>query len=222
MLTFQNINLNIETKSLIKNASGEILPSDNIVLTGNSGSGKSLLLKILASIMAYNSGAMTWQNQSVTELSPAAWRHHIGYIHQMPALIEGNVLQNLQLPFTLKFYQNSGLSFDVEWHIERLTAMGKTADFLQQPSSTLSGGERQLINLLRCLQLSPSVLLLDEPTAALDATTSQHVEQLVINWQKAAENRACVWVTHDTSQHKRLLRLNAVKNWQMNRGTLSC
>jgi putative ABC transport system ATP-binding protein len=87
----------------------------------------------------------------------------------------------------------------VHW-LERL---GRPPSFLDLEASHLSGGEAQLMALLRALQLDPDVLLLDEPTASLDAATTERVEQLLRRWLAEAP-RACLLVSHDGAQLRRL------------------
>ena len=73
-----------------------------------------------------------------------------------------------------------------------------------QTIESLSGGEQQLISLVRALTLSPTALLLDEPTAALDAETAAKVERLIMDWYRSDESRAFVWSSHDLEQVDRM------------------
>jgi putative ABC transport system ATP-binding protein len=96
---------------------------------------------------------------------------------------------------------------------------GKPASFMNKTAGDLSGGESQVIALIRALQLDPQVLLLDEPTAALDPKSSREVESLVNTWFTSAPvgTRACVWVTHDHEQARRMSTLRL----QMHAGVLT-
>jgi putative ABC transport system ATP-binding protein len=86
-----------------------------------------------------------------------------------------------------------------------LEAAGREAPFLDKAARDLSGGEVQLLNLLRVLQLDPAILLLDEPTSALDAAATAMVEAMVRNWsERKPEETATLWVTHDPAQAKRV------------------
>ena len=81
----------------------------------------------------------------------------------------------------------------------------------------LSGGEAQLVVLLRTLQLDPDVLLVDEPTAALDSDSSKVVESLIDHWwSEAPDKRALIWVSHDFDQARRV----ATRIVSMNQGQL--
>ena len=83
------------------------------------------------------------------------------------------------MPFHLK--QNRHRQLDETRVTEGLAALGRSAEFLGQSVRNLSGGERQVVALLRALQVDPQVLLLDEPTAAADAAMTQAIEQLILN-----------------------------------------
>ena len=82
--------------------------------------------------------------------------------------------------------------------------LGRSADFLERSTDQLSGGERQIVSCLRSLQLSPQVLLLDEPTASLDNTATKQLETLIAQWQHADPQKACIWTSHDPAQIERV------------------
>jgi putative ABC transport system ATP-binding protein len=125
------------------------------------------------------------------------------YLHQRPALLDGSVEDNLRSPFTLKAHR--GRRFDEARVLGLLDGLGRGAEFLARSSRDLSGGEAQLVALLRAVQLDPTALLLDEPTASLDPASARTVEALVDRWFAAgAGNRALVWVSHDPDQSRRV------------------
>lgn len=223
MLIFQQISLITNEKTLLHDCTATINTGEFIILTGSSGSGKSLLLKILAGLITPTTGQIFWQNapqslQKFSDISPQVWRSQIGFIQQSPELIDGTVLQNLQLPYTFKFYQNQ--LFSENWHVTQLNNLGKSNDFLQKSSATLSGGEKQIVNILRCLQLSPRLLLLDEPTSALDNQSRDSVENWVLNWQQRNLSRTVIWISHDGEQQQRFIA-NGATHWVMEKGVLS-
>ena len=219
MLNFNQLTFQIADKILIHQAAGQVLPHDFILLTGQSGRGKSLLLKLLASLLPISSGHMTLNDKTLQQLTPAVWRSQVAYLAQMGEMIEGTVLDNLKLPFLLKFHQNQ--TFNLDWHLQHLAQLGKSDNFLQQDSRVLSGGEKQLVNLLRTLQLQPAVLLLDEPTASLDNTTTHQVETFITHWYNTHPAATVVWISHEPTQIQRLLDFGT-RHWQMSQGQLQC
>ncbi|WP_010202013.1 ATP-binding cassette domain-containing protein [Psychrobacter sp. PAMC 21119] len=211
-------------KVLISDVSGTLLAGQITVLTGASGSGKSLLLRVLAGLLPMSSGEICLRShdasnsgsyKSIHDTPPTQWRTRIALLAQNPQLLEGGVLENLQMPYHLQAHQH--LEFDIDWHIAQLVYLERSADFLQQEASHLSGGERQLVNTLRLLQLNPQVLLLDEPTAALDIDTSTQLVNLLVNWLRGDAQRTILWVTHDTQDIMPL----ADRHWHMQAGVLT-
>lgn len=209
-------------RTLISDASGTLLSGQVTVLTGASGSGKSVLLRILAGLLPMSSGTVRLHDDTssnvyhdIHETAPVRWRKQVALLAQHPQLLDGSVLENLQMPYQLHAHQSQ--TFDRDWHIAQLEHLDRSADFLQQDAKHLSGGERQLVNTLRLLQLSPQVLLLDEPTAALDMDTSLQLVNLLINWLHADAQHALLWVTHDT---KDIMPL-ANRHWHMQAGVLT-
>src|SRR5262249_906755 len=96
-------------------------------------------------------------------------------------------------------------SFDPARAEELFGRLGREPGFLAKSSRDLSGGESQLVGLVRALQLDPAVLLLDEPTASLDPATTRAVEGLLEDWLDADPSaRALVWVSHDADQVRRM------------------
>lgn len=205
----------IGKRALIAGANGRLLSGQVTVLTGHSGSGKSVLLRVLAGLSPMRTGNIYYKDNSIHNTSATLWRAQVALLAQHPQLIEGSVLDNLQLPYTLQTHQQN--HFDMNWHIEQLVYLGRTAEFLQHSALHLSGGERQLVNTLRLLQLNPQVLLLDEPTSALDTSTSAKLVRLLLGWLRAKPQRTLLWVTHDTQD---ILSV-ADRHWRMQAGVLT-
>lgn len=209
-------------RTLISDASGTLLSGQVTVLTGASGSGKSVLLRVLAGLLPMSGGTVRLDDgtssnvyHDIHETAPVLWRKQVALLAQHPQLLDGSVLENLQMPYQLHAHQSQ--TFDRDWHVAQLEHLDRSADFLQQDAKHLSGGERQLVNTLRLLQFNPQVLLLDEPTAALDMGTSAQLVNLLINWLHADAQRTLLWVTHDT---KDIMPL-ANRHWHMQAGVLT-
>jgi len=188
---------------------------DRVSITGASGPGKSVFLRALALLDAPTSGQILWNNQPIGNTQIPHYRSHISYLSQRPALLDGSVEDNLRFPFSLKTLRKR--SFDLAAVTTLLGHAGKAPDFLAKRAGDLSGGESQVVSLIRTLQLNPEVLLLDEPTAALDPTSSREVEALIDAWFAGDPARACIWVSHDLDQARRMSDIHL----QMSAGVLS-
>jgi putative ABC transport system ATP-binding protein len=126
------------------------------------------------------------------------------YFHQRAALIEETVETALQRPFALRVHRQR--KFDRDRAAELFSGLGRGADFLEKKVADLSGGEIQLTALVRGLQCDPTILLLDEPTAALDRPTAAAVENLIDGWLAEDSQRAMIWVSHNEDQAQRVGR----------------
>ena len=176
--------------------------SERVALTGPSGSGKTVLLRALALLDPINSGTVQWNGADIEDADIPRFRSRVMYLHQQPAPREGTVESVLKEPFQLQVHQQK--AFSREQIVQWLEQLNKPESFLNQSHIDLSGGESQIVALLRAMQLNPNVLLLDEPTSALDADTSQKVESWLVDWVQATDDRAFLWITHDVQQAERI------------------
>src|SRR5262249_34321245 len=153
---------------------------DRLAITGPTGSGKTVLLRALALLDPLDEGLIRYRGSPVDGESIPGYRKQVIYLHQRPALFKGSVADNLQRPFALQVHRQK--HFDRERLLGLVDFLGRDASFLDQSSRDLSGGEAQIVALLRALQLDPAVLLLDEPSASLDQGAGQAIEGLIGRW----------------------------------------
>jgi putative ABC transport system ATP-binding protein len=166
-------------------------------LSGRSGEGKSTLLRCLAALSPLTEGEVYYRGTPISALEKPGYRQKVLYLPQTPQLQGATVQEALDYPFTLNVYKNqSPLDVPAE-------ALGLPENIVNQRLQYLSGGERQRVQLWRALRLSPEVLLLDEPTAALDKSTQKQVESLLQNWL-SQPCHACIWISHDQAQLQRV------------------
>ncbi|WP_345814297.1 ATP-binding cassette domain-containing protein [Paraburkholderia sp. PREW-6R] len=176
---------------------------DRVAISGPSGSGKSVFLRALALLDPLDAGRILWHGAPVARAGIPRYRRSVAYIRQRPALLDGNVEDNLRYPFALQAYRD--VRFDRARAASLAAQAGRGDDFLDKHASELSGGEAQITALIRVLQLAPEVLLLDEPTASLDPESSLAIEGLVRAWFDADRSRrASIWVSHDPAQAARM------------------
>lgn len=175
-------------------------PGELVVVAGPTGSGKSLLLRALASLDALDEGQIRLEGRPVEDWPVTRLRHRVTYLHQSPALFPGSVEDNFREPF--EWHEHRRRGYRREYALHLLDPLGRGEAFLARDVSELSGGERQIVAVVRAMLLEPRVLLLDEPTAALDPGATSTVEELVRNW--ITDERSAVWVSHDREQARRV------------------
>jgi putative ABC transport system ATP-binding protein len=188
---------------LLEDVSLALNAGNRAAVAGPSGSGKTLLLRALAQLDPVDGGRVLWRGRTVHNQEIPGFRRAAIYFHQRASLPADNVEAALRQPFSLAIHR--GGKFDKPWIIERLASLGRDEKFLEQKVANLSGGEMQIVALLRGLQLAPNVLLLDEPTSALDPQTAAAVERWLTAWiDQSPDDRAMIWVTHDVNQANRV------------------
>jgi UDP-glucose/iron transport system ATP-binding protein len=168
------------------------IPSGSTALLGPSGSGKSTVLRLLNRLADPDEGVVRFHGTDVRALDPLDLRRRVGLVPQLPAPVPGSVADNVMFGPRLH-----GDAVDPEPPV-RLA--GLDASFLDRDASRLSVGEQQRVMLARALALEPEVLLLDEPTASLDADATAAVEDALRN----LDGMSLVLVTHDAGQADRL------------------
>ena len=198
MLEARSITRRAGDQWLLRQLSLDIAGGERIALSGPSGSGKTVLLRALALLDPLDGGEILLEGRPPEAAGVPAYRCRVGYLHQTPALADGTVETNLRLPFSLAAHRRQ--TFDRAQALDLLRRLGKDDRFLSRGRGELSGGEAQIVALVRLLQLAPSILLLDEPTAALDPRSAELARDLLRRWQEADGGaRAYLWVTHDVS-----------------------
>jgi ABC-type iron transport system FetAB ATPase subunit len=155
---------------------------ERIGVTGPSGCGKTRLLRALADLDPWQ-GEIRLGGQAPGDMRASAWRRRVAYV---PA--EGQW-----------WHDAVGAHFTVAPDEAEVRALGLENDVLAWPVSRLSSGEKQRLGLLRALANRPAVLLLDEPTAHLDAERARAFEALVLR-RCEADGLMAVWVAHNPEQ----------------------
>ena len=201
MLSASDLRRTVGGRVLWQGLNLQVQAGDRLAVTGPSGSGKSLLLRALAGLDPLETGEVVLQGRSQSRWPMPEYRSQVMYLPQRPAFGQGTVLAELRRPFGLKVH--SGRPFPLDEAERWLAALGRP-DFLNLSVTTLSGGEGQLLALVRALLLSPSVLLLDEATASLDPDATHAAETALAQWCAAGPARALVWVSHDPAQRARV------------------
>lgn len=200
-------------RRIVDDVSFRVAAGGVFTVLGPSGSGKSTLLRCLNRLVEPSAGRVLLDGQDASELPVQDLRRRVGMVFQTAALFDGSVVDNVLYGPRLHAGKASGDgggrgaagdAHAAHAHAEGLLRrVGLPAAFRDKPVTELSGGEAQRVSLARALANEPEVLLLDEPTAALDPTASQLIEDLLL--QLAADtDLTFVFVTHNLAQARRI------------------
>lgn len=183
---------------VLKGIDFTLLKGENIAVMGKSGSGKSVLIKIIVGLLKADQGEIEVLGQRVDQINGKELdqlRLHIGFSFQQSALYDSmSVYQNLAFPLTMNVKHLSTKQIDIAVD-EALEAVGLKGKRNQMPSD-LSGGQRKRIGIARTLILKPQIMLYDEPTSGLDPITCAEINQLIVDVQQQY-NTSSVIITHD-------------------------
>lgn len=165
-----------------------------LLVKGPSGSGKSTLLRVLSRLQELIDGQVFFHGDSMRSFTPQVWRSKIHYVPQKPAIFPGTVYDNLTMPYTLSIHKIK--EFDLKMIQKSFDDLLLDLSIMEQNASTLSGGEVARVALLRSIILNPNILLLDEPTAALDENAKQAVLGFLKGWLEQKPDRGIILVSH--------------------------
>lgn len=176
-------------RAVLRNLSLEIAAGESVALLGPNGSGKSTLLRLVAGLLAPTSGRITLEGSPA-----AAGRSEVGIVFQDPRLLPWRtVLRNVTLPLELA---GEPLVTARPTAAAALTRVG-AGELLERNPAEISGGERGRAALARAMVRTPSLLLLDEPFAALDAITRARLDDEL---PELVAGAATLLVTHDVAE----------------------
>ncbi|HCY1472112.1 TPA: ABC transporter ATP-binding protein [Staphylococcus aureus] len=199
MLKFENVtksfkdgNLNIEA---VKDTNFEINKGDIIALVGPSGSGKSTFLTMAGALQTPTSGHILINNQDITTMKQKALAKvrmsEIGFILQATNLVP---FLTVKQQFTLLKKKNKNVMSNEDYQ-QLMSQLGLTS-LLNKLPSEISGGQKQRVAIAKALYTNPSIILADEPTAALDTENAIEVIKILRD-QAKKRKKACIIVTHD-------------------------
>lgn len=198
VISIKGLHKSFDNLKVLNGIDFTLYKGENVAILGKSGTGKSVLIKIIVGLLKPDKGEVFALGKQVNKLNRQeldALRLRIGFSFQSSALYDGmNVYQNLAFPLTMNFKNLTKKEVDIS--VERvLDAVGLKSKIKQMPSD-LSGGQRKRIGIARTLILKPEIMLYDEPTAGLDPITSTEIIQL-INEVQHRYNTSSIIITHD-------------------------
>lgn len=183
--------------SALKGFSCKIAAGDKVVVIGRIGSGKTTLQKLLLGLYKPTGGAVSIDGVDLRQLDPADLRRNIGYVAQDVTLFYGTLRDNIAIgaPYAddatvVAAAEAAGLAEFVNRHPDGFDMM------ISERGDSLSGGQRQGVAIARALLMDPPILLLDEPTSAMDFSSEQQFKQRL---KEVAAHKTVIIVTHRNS-----------------------
>lgn len=197
LIEIKDLKKSFDALKVLDGISISILKGENFIVFGQSGTGKSVLLKCIVGLLKPDSGDIIIDGNSVIGLSTKELnnlRKSLGFLFQGAALYDSMpVRENLAFPL-IRNYNFSPKEVENKV-IEALEMVGLKNSIDKMPSE-LSGGMRKRIGLARSIITEPKIMLYDEPTTGLDPITSKEISVLILELQKKL-NMTSIVVTHD-------------------------
>jgi phospholipid/cholesterol/gamma-HCH transport system ATP-binding protein len=193
-----NLRKGFTNQEVLKNVSLQLFDGENLVVLGKSGSGKSVLIKCIVSLLKPDDGTISVFGENVSGLNKEGLielRKRIGFLFQSGALYDSmTVKQNLEFP--LRRIKKDLTRSEIDEKVKEVLDNVGLSDALNKMPSQLSGGMRKRISLARTLVVDPLIMLYDEPTTGLDPVTSDEISSLINDVQKKYKTSSII-ITHD-------------------------
>jgi len=191
------------SQKVLKGVTLTVGSGETLAVLGRSGTGKSVLLRIIIGLEKTDSGSVCIQGQEISFLSLdelGGVRKKMGFLFQSAALYDSlTVAENVAFP--LQHHRREMSKSEQQDRVRTLLAEVGLEGHLEKMPADISGGMQKRVGLARALALDPDILLLDEPTAGLDPISSSEINDLVLKLQ-AEHHMASIVVTHDLHSAK--------------------
>jgi phospholipid/cholesterol/gamma-HCH transport system ATP-binding protein len=197
VVDIKNVSKTFGSHVVLENVSLKVEEGENMVVFGQSGTGKSVLLKCMVRLLEPDSGEIYIEGSNVLSLDHKELnnvRKHLGFLFQGAALYDSmSVRENLEFPLIRHF---NFTAKEREEKIKSVLEKVSLEEAIDKMPSELSGGMKKRIGLARSIISEPKLMLYDEPTTGLDPITSKEISSLILELQKSLQMTSVV-VTHD-------------------------
>ena len=198
VIEIDNLRKSFADLEVLKNLTLKLYDGENLVVLGKSGSGKSVLIKCIVSLLEPDAGTITVFGENVIKMNRtelADMRKKIGFLFQSGALYDSmTIKENLEFP--LRRIKKNLSQKEIDEKVEEALENVGLSDTLHKMPSELSGGMRKRASLARTIVVDPMIMLYDEPTTGLDPVTSDEISALINDVQKKYKTSSII-ITHD-------------------------
>src|SRR5215469_16084907 len=180
VVTFEHVHIGFDEGEILRGISFQVLPRETLVLLGETGSGKTLTLKLAAGLLRPSEGNVEVLGQQVSVMSEKQlldFRRQIGFVFQEGALFDSMTVAD-NVAYRLR--EDGTDEGEIEPRVREVLRFVELEHTLDQLPSELSGGMRRRVSIARALANRPQIVLYDSPTAGLDPVTSQTIITLIL------------------------------------------